>query len=293
MAYEYITKFDSPNYNSGRQGHKVKYIVIHHWGADGQSFQGVVSWLCRANGSSSAHYVVEAGKVACIVSPEDTAWHAGNWNYNLESIGIECRPEMSDGDFATTAELVANIWKDYGKLPIIGHRDIVATACPGRYYKRLGELKSLAERLYNGEEVTLKPQWIKDDKGWWYKHSDGSYPAEKWELIDGTWYYFNSDGYGRVGWLHYEDKWYYLDSDCKMVTGWKLINGKWYFFNKSGDMKEGWVKYSNKWYYLKPSAGDMVSDEFRKVGDYWYKFDETGAMLEDTKLDVEPSGIIR
>lgn len=145
MGYEYITNYDSPNFTSGREGNKPQYIVIHHWGQDGASFWGVVNWLCRQGGGSSAHYVVEVGKVACIVDPDDTAWHAGNWWYNLRSIGIECRPEMTDGDLATVAELIREIWKVYGKLPIIGHKDIVATACPGRYYAKLSTLKSMAE----------------------------------------------------------------------------------------------------------------------------------------------------
>ena len=50
MSYEYITKYDSPNYTEGRQGNKISEIVIHHWGIDGQSFNGVVNWLCRKNG---------------------------------------------------------------------------------------------------------------------------------------------------------------------------------------------------------------------------------------------------
>lgn len=158
MAYEYITKYDSLNFTRGREGNKPQYIVIHHWGIDGQSFWGVVNWLCRQGGGSSAHYVVEAGKVACIVDPDDTAWHAGNWWYNLRSIGIECRPEMTDGDLATVAELIREIWKVYGKLPIIGHKDIVATACPGRYYAKLSTLKSMAESGNITTPVAPTPQ---------------------------------------------------------------------------------------------------------------------------------------
>ena len=158
MAYEYITEYDSPNFTKGREGNKPQYIVIHHWGADGQSFWGVVNWLCRKGGDSSAHYVVEAGKVACIVDPDDTAWHAGNWWYNLRSIGIECRPEMSAGDLATVAELIAEIQKVYGPLKIIGHKDIVATACPGRYYAKLSDLKSMAESGNISAPPAPKPQ---------------------------------------------------------------------------------------------------------------------------------------
>lgn len=37
--------------------------------------------------------------------------------------------------------------------------------------------------------------WIKDNTGWWYQYSDGSWPAKTWRRIDGGWYYFNSAGY--------------------------------------------------------------------------------------------------
>lgn len=162
MSYEYITKYNSPNFTEGRQGNKISEIVIHHWGQDGQSFDGVVNWLCRKNGDSSAHYVVEAGKVACIVNCWDTAWHAGNFNHNLKSIGIECRPEMSASDLETVCELVADIYKTYGVLPIVGHKDIVATDCPGRYYSKLSYIKNRAIEIMNGSKPVDKPS--KPDK---------------------------------------------------------------------------------------------------------------------------------
>lgn len=152
MSYEYITKYNSPNYTSGRQGNGIKEIVIHHWGVDGQSFDGVVNWLCRSNGTSSAHYVVQANKVACLVDCANTAWHAGNWAHNLKSIGIECRPEMSSGDLETVCELVADIYKCYGVLPIIGHKDVASTACPGRYYAKLAYIKQRAQEIMNGKQ---------------------------------------------------------------------------------------------------------------------------------------------
>lgn len=145
MAFEFITQYDSVSYTPGREGHSIKRIVIHHWGDDGQSFMGVVNWLCRNGSESSAHYVLEDGRVACIVNPEDTAWHAGNWNANLESIGIECRPEMTDGDLRTLAELISILWETYGYLPLCGHCDIKPTACPGRYYPMLGHIEELAK----------------------------------------------------------------------------------------------------------------------------------------------------
>lgn len=161
MAYEYITRYDSPNFGypaGARGGNNPTHIIIHHWGADGYSFQGVINGLCRPGGSS-AHYVAMAGKVACIVDESNCAWHAGSYKWNTSSIGIECRPEMTDEDFDTVAQLIADIWKRRGKLPIIGHRDVASTYCPGRYYARLGELASLANKYYNG----ASPAPVKSD----------------------------------------------------------------------------------------------------------------------------------
>lgn len=173
MSYEYITKYDSPNYTEGRQGNKISEIVIHHWGIDGQSFNGVVNWLCRKNGNSSAHYVIEGRKVACLVDCADTAWHAGNFAHNLKSIGIECRPEMSAQDLETVCELVADLYEVYGVLPIVGHKDVSATSCPGRYYAKLSYIKKRAQEIMNGSKPsTPKPQPPKPSTGTKYKVDD-------------------------------------------------------------------------------------------------------------------------
>lgn len=128
-AYQYITSRTSPNQNA--RDSKVKSITIHHWGSRGQKFDNVVSWLCDKRAGTSAHYVVEAGKVACIVDPDRRAWHAGSSRGNHESIGIECRPEATDADYATVAALVADLRAQYGNLPLKRHRDWTSTACPG------------------------------------------------------------------------------------------------------------------------------------------------------------------
>ena len=128
-AYEYITKFTSPNQNA--RNSRIKSITIHHWGSRGQKFDNVVHWLCQKRAGTSAHYVVEAGKVACIVDPDRRAWHAGNSRGNHESIGIECRPEATEGDYATVAALVADLRAVYGNIPLKRHRDWTSTACPG------------------------------------------------------------------------------------------------------------------------------------------------------------------
>lgn len=137
----------SPNYTPGRAV-PLRGIVIHHWGADGQDHDTVAGYLARQNGNTSAHYVASAGRVTQLVSDANTAWHCPGMNAG--GIGIECRPECSDGDFETVAQLIAAIRAEWGYLPLSGHRDHYATACPGRWEARLEELDARALAIQNG-----------------------------------------------------------------------------------------------------------------------------------------------
>lgn len=152
MSYDYITQYTSGNRTTGRAGHRIDGIVIHWWDDPSRkpTFDAVVNWLCRANGTSSAHYVAEAGRVACIVATKDTAWHAGDYGVNLRTIGIECNPRMSAGDLETVAELIADIRKVYGNLPLSCHSDYSYTACPGTYKGQLRYLSRRADEILKG-----------------------------------------------------------------------------------------------------------------------------------------------
>lgn len=140
----------SPNYSEGRPLGDPLGIVIHHWGIDGQTHDGVVRYLSQDRGSSStsAHYVASAGRVTQLVHDYDRAWHcAGN---NARTIGIECRPEASNDDYETIAGLIAAIRAEWGWLPLSAHADHFPTACPGRYIPWLGWLSDRADQINNG-----------------------------------------------------------------------------------------------------------------------------------------------
>ena len=108
-------------------------ILIHHWGVDGQTHDGVVSFFERESTGTSAHFVVSEGRIHCLVSTADVAWHAGDWAVNLRSIGIECRPEATDGDYKAVAWLIGWLREQFGNIPLAPHRKYAQTACPGRY----------------------------------------------------------------------------------------------------------------------------------------------------------------
>lgn len=149
MARNYTFK-QQPSSNSSTRSHygygsKPTGITIHHWGSTGQKFENVVAWLRGAKGGTSnkgtsAHYVVESGRVSQLVGDSRAAWHAGSTPGNGQTIGIECRPEMSDGDWATLVQLCADIEEEHGSMKYYRHKDWKSTACPGKYATMMGKL---------------------------------------------------------------------------------------------------------------------------------------------------------
>ncbi len=127
-------------------------VTVHHWGNDGQSFDGVQNYLASSNDrQNSAHFVLQEDRVSCIVNTDDAAWHSGHPLGNAQTIGIECRPEMTPGDLATLASLIRWLETVYGSLTVYKHSDWQNTACPGRY---AGQIDALVDAINN---VTVAP----------------------------------------------------------------------------------------------------------------------------------------
>lgn len=172
MTYQELDQWNSPNYTAAAnvpsvfgEPRNVKYITIHHWGdpAWGQTFEGVVSYLCDGNrpNPTSAHFIVEAGRSACIVSPDDAAWHAGSAQGNAESIGIECNPNERDGDYQTIGEVIAYLRGIYGDVPLVPHNHWIQTDCPGTY--DLARLDAIARGTSPAPSPSPAPAPQEDD----------------------------------------------------------------------------------------------------------------------------------
>src|SRR5699024_8499176 len=156
-----IERHQTKNLRPGRVDEKrgltgsLKAITLHHWGADGQDFGNVVSWLVadgNGNNSSSAHEVIEGGRVAILASIEDGTWNSGNAQGNLDNYALECRPEADDATVRTVAARVAAVRDEAGwDVPLNLHRDYVDTECPGRYVA----LKDTIDKLARGEDIPV------------------------------------------------------------------------------------------------------------------------------------------
>ena len=49
--------------------------------------------------------------------------------------------------------------------------------------------------LIGGTITANAGQWKENNNGWWYQNTDGSYPTDSWQWIDGKCYYFTPEGY--------------------------------------------------------------------------------------------------
>ena len=102
---------------------------------------------------------------------------------------------------------------------------------------------SLSGQVLGVDRSLSGGQWIQDEKGWWYKRADGSYPKNNWgyEAYNGKsyWYYFLDSGYMATGWVEVNGSKYYLfpNSDGwkgRMLTGWQWIDGNCYYLDTQG-----------------------------------------------------------
>ncbi len=88
-------------------------------------------------------------------------------------------------------------------------------------------------------------QWQQSSGRWWYQRDDGSYPANAWELIDGSYYHFDANGYMETGW--------YLEIDKSLSDYWQVTGA----------------------YYLDPATGKMATNTV--IHDKHPEFDYTEA----------------
>lgn len=120
----------------------VDRVIIHD--IEG-SAEGAVNWFQNPKSGVSAHYVVDAvrGRIWQQVKERDIGYHAGNWNINTRSIGIEhegfaYRPGFYTTTlYETSARLVRDITNRYqiprDRTHIIGHFEVPNASDPTKF----------------------------------------------------------------------------------------------------------------------------------------------------------------
>lgn len=125
--------------------HNINKIIIHV--AQG-SYSSAINWFRDPRAYVSAHYTVRHsdGFIGQSVRHKDIGYHAGNWNYNTRSIGIEHSGYVSNRRYFTramyrhSARLTAFIARRH-RIPIsrryiIGHSQVPGSdhTDPGKYW---------------------------------------------------------------------------------------------------------------------------------------------------------------
>ena len=129
------TPASSSNYTAAERPteYPIQLVVVH---VTQETFADTIRLFQDPAHQAAAHYVVRSadGYIGQCVRERDVAWHAGNWDYNTRSIGIEHegwvdRPEwFTDVLYAQSAQLTAAVCDRYGipkdREHIIGHVEV-------------------------------------------------------------------------------------------------------------------------------------------------------------------------
>lgn len=132
-AAKYVQACDDNYTDDSRSGSDIDMVVIHT--VQG-SYSGCASWFQNCSAGASAHYVVrsEDGEVTQMVREADIGWHAGNWDVNVRSVGIEHEGYVSDcsyyteelyaGSAALTLDIATRQGVPLDRSHIIGHDEV-------------------------------------------------------------------------------------------------------------------------------------------------------------------------
>ncbi|MFF8281131.1 N-acetylmuramoyl-L-alanine amidase [Streptomyces albus] len=112
----------------------IDFVVIH---VTQEFYDDTLAIFQNPDKAVSSHYVVRSadGHVAQVVREKNVAWHAGNWNYNTRSVGIEHegwidQPDQwfTDALYTASAALTADVCRRHGipvdRRHIIGHNEV-------------------------------------------------------------------------------------------------------------------------------------------------------------------------
>ncbi|HIW64596.1 MAG TPA: N-acetylmuramoyl-L-alanine amidase [Candidatus Stackebrandtia excrementipullorum] len=114
----------------------IDKVVVHTMQG---SYEGTKAWFRNPDSEVTTHYIMRShdGEITQMVHEADIAWHAGNWDYNVTSIGIEHEGYVENPDkwytdemYESSAELVRWLCDKYD-IPIDRDHIIAHSEVPG------------------------------------------------------------------------------------------------------------------------------------------------------------------
>lgn len=129
-------------------------------------------------------------------------------------------------------------------------------------------------------------KWITSGNRKWYRHADGSYTKNDWEVIDGKYYRFDNEGWMVTGWQKIGNVTYYMDKTTgeRYGEGWHWIDGNCYYMNANGEMAvDTWIDG----YYVDESGKWIKDPKNEEHTHKWVEETETVNHPEESHIEIK------
>ena len=120
--------------------------------------------------------------------------------------------------------------------------------------------------------------------------SSGALMSGWYQVEEGAKSYFTTNGVVR-GWKKIDNVWYYFDEEnAQMITGFREIDGELYMFEDSGVMYSArwYMDEEENWYYFTKSGAAYRDNEWHKIGNDLFLFDENGILIDE---QIDPNSL--
>lgn len=175
------------NYGGKRATSKIKYIVIHYTGNDGDTDESNGRFFKNNIVKASAHYFVDDDSITQSVPDTYVAWSVGGSRYsnykktggatyykkctNNNSISIELCDDVKNGKVYPSAKTIQNaidlvemLMKKYNipKANVIRHFDVTGKACPSYWCGTKAKNEKWETAFWNEiNKATFKPYTVR------------------------------------------------------------------------------------------------------------------------------------
>lgn len=160
------------NFTDKNDSSRIKYIVIHYTGNDGDTAYSNTKYFKTEYRGASAHYFVDETSIWQCVLDEDIAWHCGTTGTyyhkecrNTNSIGIELCSKKKDGKYYIPEETIErateliNYLRQLYNIPIeniLRHYDVTHKNCPAPFVEDKTQWDNFLEKIKYYDEKNKK-----------------------------------------------------------------------------------------------------------------------------------------
>lgn len=166
------------NFTNKNDISRIKYIVIHYTGNDGDTAYSNTKYFKTEYRGASAHYFVDETSIWQCVLDEDVAWHCGTTGTyyhpecrNTNSIGIELCSKKKDGKYYIPEETIEraieliNYLRQLYNIPvenILRHYDITHKNCPAPFVEDKTQWDNFLAKIKHDDEKNKKVDCFMD-----------------------------------------------------------------------------------------------------------------------------------